>query len=153
MMKYITAVAAGPALALGIAAATMAPAASASPASSAPHLRGGSESSTIRPSYFNPIVNDGAATVVKLRWTKWSTTARGTGGFFTHTCDPNCAEGKTRDFPVKVTAWRIRGGDYTRFQYHFTQNIPGKPWWNSPRLPRTWTIKYYNGDWHGKHLV
>jgi|HubBroStandDraft_3_1064219.scaffolds.fasta_scaffold288341_1 hypothetical protein len=152
-MRHFTAIAAGPLLTVGIAAAAITPAAPGASASSVPHLRGGSESSLVRPSYFNPIVNDGAATVVGLHWSRWSGTARGTGGFFTHNCMPNCAQGKTRDFPVRVSAWRVRHGDYTRFQYHFTRSIPGGQWWHGPRLPRTWTIQYSNGSWHGKHVV
>ena len=115
----------------------------ATAASLVPHLRGGSESSSVRPTYFNPIVNDGGNTVTRLRWSRWSGSAAGSGKFFTHNCKPSCGTGKTWLTPVRVTAWRVRHGDYTRFRYHFTRQPPrGFPW--------SWVMSYYAGRWHGK---
>ena len=72
----------------------------AAAASSAPHLRGGSGIQSVRPSYFNPIVNDGAATVIRLHWSRWSASAEERGKFFTHNCIPNCAQGRKWLTPV-----------------------------------------------------
>jgi hypothetical protein len=121
----------------------------AASASSAPRLRGANESSTVRPTRFNPIINDGAGTVIKLRWSDWAGAAHAKGEFYTHKCKPNCAQGGVKLWPVKVEAWRIRGGNYTRFQYHFRRGIPHGQWFHG-KLPRTWTIRYRNGQWRGK---
>jgi hypothetical protein len=98
---------------------------------SAAHLRG-CERGSVRPASFNPICNDGSYTVIHLRWAKWSGTADGSGQFYTH----------TRDYPVHVVAWRVRGDTYTRFRYQFTHRVPRG-------FPRSWTISYHDGRWHG----
>lgn len=54
-----------------------------------------------------------------------------------------CARGKVRLFDVNVRAWRIRHGHYTRFRYAFPRRVPRG-------LPRSWTIRYYAGRWHGR---
>jgi len=109
---------------------------------SSPHLIGCNESSSIRPTRYNPICNDGAGTVLKLHWSAWSRLAQGRGEFYTHTCVPNCAEGKVGLYDVNVWAWRIRGGDYTRLRYYFPHSVPRG-------FSRSWTIEYYSGRWHG----
>jgi hypothetical protein len=99
---------------------------------SAPHLQGCNESRSVRPARFNPICNDGSYTVIGLHWRTWSGTADGSGEFYTH----------QRDYPIQVAAWRPRNGSYTRFRYQFTHHAP-------PAFPRSWTIRYYSGRWHG----
>ncbi len=139
---------AGPAAAAVVAVGVMlagcaAAAAGAVGAAAAPHLVGCNESSSVRPDHYNPICNDGAWTVVHLRWSRWSGTARGTGKFYTHNCVPDCAHGKVRLYDVDVIAWRVRVGDYTRFRYDFTRSVPRT-------FPHSWTIRYYGGHWHGR---
>lgn len=104
----------------------------ASAATAAAHLRGCNESSSVRPARFNPVCNDGSYTVIGLHWPRWSGTAAGSGEFVTH----------HGNFGIRVMAWRVRHGHYTRFQYKFTRHVPRG-------FPRTWTIKYNSGHWHG----
>jgi len=124
-------------------AATTSPQAPAVVKAVAPHLVGCNESSSVRPTRYNPICNDGAGTVIRLHWSSWSASAAGKAEFYTHTCVPNCAKGKVRLYSVDVSASRVRGGDYTRFSYHFTHSVPSG-------FSRSWTIDYYNHSWHGK---
>jgi len=105
--------------------------AGAAPAA-APHLRGCNESSSVRPAWFNPVCNDGSYTVTGLHWRTWSGAAAGSGEFVT----------RHGNFGTRVTAWRVRHGHYTRFHYQFTHRVPRG-------FPRSWTIKYYAGRWHG----
>jgi hypothetical protein len=124
-------------------AATASPQAPAAKAA-APHLVGCNESSSVRPTRFNPICNDGADTVIDLHWSAWSgSAAKGTGKFYTNTCVPTCAKGKVRLYPVNVSAWRVRSDDYTRFRYSFPHSVPRG-------LSRSLTISYYAHHWHGK---
>jgi hypothetical protein len=58
------------------ATARAAPAARAVPA---PHLIGCDPSAPVRPAGYNPICNDGAYTVIRLHWSRWSASAAGTG--------------------------------------------------------------------------
>ncbi|HUJ05923.1 MAG TPA: hypothetical protein VLX31_07425 [Streptosporangiaceae bacterium] len=109
----------------------------------APHLVGCNESGPVRPVRYNPICNDGARTIIRLHWSNWSRSAAGAGRFYTNTCVPSCARGRVRLYDVTVSAWRVLGGDYTRFRYHFPHRIPRG-------LPRSWTISYYAGRWHGR---
>jgi hypothetical protein len=108
-----------------------------------PRLVGCNESGPVRPRYYNPICNDGNWTVIKLRWSRWSGTARGSGRFYTNNCVPSCAHGKVRLYDVDLSAWRVRAGHYTRLQYRFPHRKP-------PHFSRSWTIKYYAGRWHGR---
>jgi len=105
--------------------------AGAAPAAT-PHLRGCNESSSVRPAWFNPVCNDGLYTVTGLHWPMWSGTAAGSGEFATH----------HGNFGIRVMAWRVRHGDYTRFEYQITHHV-------RCGFPRSWTIKYYSGRWHG----
>jgi hypothetical protein len=77
-----------------------------SASASVPHLIGCNESGTVRPARFNPICNDGAGTVIKLRWSGWAGSAHGHGKFYTHICVPDCAHGKVRLYRVKVSELR-----------------------------------------------
>lgn len=133
-------------LAAGMIALTMT--ASTQPASAAPvrhaaHLIGCNESGPVKPGYYNPICNDGAWTVIKLHWSRWSASARGSGKFYTNTCVPDCQHGKVRLYDVDLSAWRVRAGHYTRLNYRFAHRKPRG-------FPRSWTIRYYAGRWHGK---
>jgi hypothetical protein len=140
------------ALALGLALALAPAAASAAAASpqavpakaAAPRLVGCNESSPVGPTRFNPICNDGAYTVIDLRWSAWSdSAAKGAGQFYTHSCVPTCAKGKVTLYPVNVSAWRVRSGDYTRFSYSFARSVPGG-------FSRSWAIDYNGHRWSGK---
>ena len=139
------------ALALGLALALAPAAASAATASAqaatatatAPRLVGCNESSPVRPTRFNPICNDGAYTVVDLRWSAWSGSAEGAGEFYTRSCVPTCAKGKVTLYPVRVSAWRVQSGDYTRFSYSFARSVPAG-------FSRSWTIDYNLRRWSGK---
>jgi hypothetical protein len=117
-------------------AATASPQQSA-PTASAPHLIGSNESSSVRPTRYNPISNDGAGTVIGLHWSSWAGSAKGSGKFYAHVA------GKARLYAVNVSAWRVRSGDYTRFRYSFPHSVPSG-------LSRSWVISYYAHRWHGK---
>jgi hypothetical protein len=132
------AVALTPAAALATSVSVQAPAAKAARA----HLVG-CDGSVVRPTVYNPICNDGAGSVIKLHWSRWSGSAAGRGEFFTHTCVPSCATGQVYLHRVDVTAWRVRHGDYTRFRYSFPHSVPRG-------FSRSWTIKYYFHHWHGR---
>jgi hypothetical protein len=132
------------ALALGLILAPAAAAASPRASAAAPRLVGCNESSPVRPTRFNPICNDGAYTVVDLRWSAWSdSAATGVGQFYTRSCAPTCATGKVTLYPVRVAAGRVRSCDYTRFSYSFTRGVPAG-------FSRTWTIDYNVRRWTGK---
>jgi opacity protein-like surface antigen len=140
------ALAVGLALALAPAAASAATASPQAPAAKAPapHLVGCNESGRVRPTRFNPICNDGAYTVVGLHWSAWSdSAARGAGEFYTRSCVPTCAKGTVKLYPVNVSAWRVRSGDYTRFSYSFTRGVPSG-------FSRSWTIDDNGGRWSGR---
>jgi hypothetical protein len=129
-------------------AAALAPAAAlavpaAADAMAAPHLIGCHPSESVRPSSFNPICNDGAGTAIKLRWSRWSGSAEGTGEFYTHSCVPDCAQGKVALYRVSLSAGRVRGSDYTRLRYSFPGRVP-------PGLSRSWVISYAGHQWHGQ---
>lgn len=57
-----------------------------------------------------------ANTLVKeLHWKNWgSPTATATGIGSWNDCTPDCASGKWKSAPVTISAYRIRGGHYTR---------------------------------------
>jgi hypothetical protein len=100
--------------------------------------------STVRPSVYSPICNDGEWSVVAVHWSSWGGgTARGSGLFLVHDCAPNCGQGKVTLYPVDLTASRVQGGDYTRLAYFFPHRVP-------KGFPRGWTITYYRGSWHGR---
>jgi hypothetical protein len=103
----------------------------------------GCETARVRPSWFNPICNDGSGSVLRLHWSRWSGSADGRGQFFMHICSPNCAQGKVTLYPVRVSAWRVRNGVYTRFGYTFLRAVPAG-------FARSWTIAWYAGTWHGR---
>jgi hypothetical protein len=144
-LAIAAALAAGLTVALAPAAAFAAPAfpQAAAAKAPAPRLVGCSESSSVRPTRFNPICNNGAYTVVDLRWSAWSDAATGAGEFYTHSCVPTCAKGKVTLYPVNVSASRVRSGDYTRFSYSFTRGVPRG-------FSRSWTIDYNGRDWSGQ---
>jgi hypothetical protein len=119
-----------------------APASAVAAARPVPHLVGCNETSKVRPRVFNPVCDDGRGTVLRLHWSRWSLSARGRGWFYTNNCVPSCARGRVRLYDVRVTAWRVRRGDYTRFHYHFTRRVPHG-------LPRHWTMRYSGGMWRG----
>jgi hypothetical protein len=127
--------------ALACAAALIPAAALAAPAP--PHLIGCDPAASVRPSSYNPICNDGAGTVIKLRWSRWSRSAAGHGEFYTHSCVPNCAQGKVRLYRVDLSARRVQGGHYTRLRYFFPGSVPSG-------LSRSETIAYFGHQWHGK---
>ena len=123
------------------AAALAAPAAAS--AAAAPHLIGCQPADSVRPSSFNPICNDGEGTAIRLHWSRWSGSAAGRGEFYTHSCVPDCAQGKVTLYRVSLSAGRVRGGDYTRLRYSFPGRVPAG-------LSRSWVISYSGHQWHGK---
>ncbi|HEV2375422.1 MAG TPA: hypothetical protein VGS19_25080 [Streptosporangiaceae bacterium] len=128
-MRKVIGTAALAAVMMGGALAGAGTAAAAAPV---PRLRGCNESSLVRPTWFNPICNDGSYTVQSLHWAEWSAAANGSGQFYTH----------KGDYPINVMAWRWHRCNYTRFRYQFTRHVPAG-------FPRSWTIRYYSGRWHG----
>jgi hypothetical protein len=99
--------------------------------------------SAVRPSVYNPICNDGAGTVIGLHWSSWGASAAGHGQFFTHRCVPDCALGSITLYPVDVSAWRVQGDHYTRFEYRFTHRVPAG-------YSREWVLSFSGGRWHGR---
>ena len=73
---------------------------------------------------------DGAFRVVKLHWSKWTRkTAVGRGTGKVNTCEPSCAEGKFKSYPVKLkagkpTACPTNGRQFTRLTWTFTDTKP-----------------------------
>jgi hypothetical protein len=73
---------------------------------------------------------DGAFRIVKLKWTTWTRkTAVGNGTAKIRTCDPSCAEGKTKSYKVKLTASKpvacSRGNrQFLRLTYSFPDRKP-----------------------------
>jgi hypothetical protein len=50
---------------------------------------------------------DGTVKVTKLKWSSWSSTsAQASGVYEVNKCDPDCAAGHARSFPVKITLSR-----------------------------------------------
>jgi hypothetical protein len=85
-----------------------------------------------------------SAAALALRWSAWSdSAAKGAGQFYTRSCVPTCAEGTVKRYPVNVSAWRVRSGDYTRFSYSFTRGVPSG-------FSRSWTIDDNGGRWSGR---
>jgi hypothetical protein len=129
------------AAALAPAAALAAPA--TADAAAVPHLIGCRPAAAVRPASYNPICNDGAGTVTKLHWSRWSGTAAGTGEFYTHSCVPSCAQGKVTLYRVSLATSRVRGGGYTRLRYTFPGRVPAG-------LSRSLVITYSGHQWHGQ---
>jgi hypothetical protein len=123
----------------GILTAGAAPVA-ALPAQASPRLAGCS-GHVLRPADYSPVCNGGDGTLIKLRWSSWGGTASGTGQFLGHQCVPMCAYGALTLYPVDVSAWRVQGGVYTRFEYRFTGKTP-------LGLARDWILTYSGGLWH-----
>jgi hypothetical protein len=125
----------------GILTAGAAPVA-ALPAQASPRLAGCS-GHLLRPSDYSPACNGRDGTFTKVHWSSWGATASGTALYSSaRQCVPMCAYGTFTLYPVDVSAWRIQGGVYTRFEYRFTGKSP-------MGLARDWVLSYSGGLWHG----
>jgi hypothetical protein len=71
----------------------------------------------------------------QLVWSDWGAAqARATGILSVNTCDPSCAAGNREEFPVQLTADRLRDCDYGKPQYtHVSYTFPAE----SPFEPGT----------------
>ena len=73
---------------------------------------------------------DGAFRIVKLKWSTWKQSgAAGHGTAKVNTCTPNCAQGKFKSYPVKLTADKpgaCPSGKraFERLTYTFTDTKP-----------------------------
>jgi hypothetical protein len=82
-------------------------------------------SKVARPRAYVLACGDGNTSLVRLRWRDWgSATAHASGAIGVNLCEPDCADGKVREFPVTVTASQRRTGRYTRLVIHFTGARP-----------------------------
>ena len=69
---------------------------------------------------------DGGVIAHDLVWSNWGAEqAHATGQFSVNTCDPDCASGGREEYPVELTAERLRDCDYGKPQY--TRVIYGFP--------------------------
>ena len=67
-----------------------------------------------------------------IDWSSWTATeARGRGTALVNDCEPNCAEGTFRRFPIRLRAFRPRmtggcvpGSLFTRLAWRFPQSKP-----------------------------
>lgn len=90
------------------------------------------------PLTFDTSCADGAAELRKLHWRNWgSATATATGVMNVNLCEPNCAQGRTRSYPVKVVVSRIKHGEAAQFyrsmKVTYTKAVP-------PGFHRTETV-------------
>ncbi len=74
---------------------------------------------------------DGGFRVVKLKWSAWTrTSATGSGTAKVNTCDPNCAGGKFKSYPVTLTLSKQRKTctngktEFARLKYAFPGKFP-----------------------------
>jgi len=80
---------------------------------------------------------DGNFWAEQLNWRGWGdASAEAAGMAASNTCEPSCAEGAFRFYPVRLVASELRecaGGrrQYTRVEYEFTAESPYPP--DSPR--------------------
>ncbi|HTU74731.1 MAG TPA: hypothetical protein VMG38_14550 [Trebonia sp.] len=87
-------------------------AAATAPAATAPAylLLTCSDQGQTEPSSFIMTCADAGMRLEGLRWTTWSSHfASAYGTFSENDCEPNCASGHVRDYPVVVTAWGSKG--------------------------------------------
>ena len=77
---------------------------------------------------------DANASLSSLTWTDWGdATAYATGVAKWNDCTPTCVDGKWKQQPVTVWAWRVENGQYTRLSS------------SDPKLLSTITLSSYPG--------
>jgi hypothetical protein len=114
------------ALAVGLLAVFVASAAGASHTL----LPGCGDTASYKPKSVIIACGDGAFRIVKLDWSSWKKrSATGQGTAKVNTCEPNCAAGKFKSYPVKLTADKpdaCPNGKraFSRLTYTFTDKKP-----------------------------
>ena len=89
---------------------------------------GGTDHARYKPSSVIITCGDGGFRVVKLKWSAWTaTSASGAGTAKVNTCDPTCAQGSFKSYPVELTLSRPKNcpvgkREFARLKYSF----PGK---------------------------
>ena len=102
------------------------------PAGAATHVRlaGCGDKPAYKPKSVIIACGDGAFRAEKLKWPTWTRkTAVGNGTARVNTCSPNCAQGKFKSYPVKLTADKPvkcpkNGRQFTRLTYTFPHKKP-----------------------------
>jgi hypothetical protein len=94
-----------------------------------------------KPTQITVACADGTVRVSKLKWTSWSSTqAKATGVYQINRCNPDCATGHTRSYPVTITLSRPKACPgrkhkaFGRLSYAFGAKRP-KPIPNHVSLP------------------
>jgi hypothetical protein len=95
-----------------------------------------------RPKQMTLTCADANTGLSKLKWSSFGgTSAKGSGTFYTNTCEPNCASGKTVRYPVTVAASAPRGCKaglrvYGKLQLKFTGKVP-----SSVASQKNWALR------------
>jgi hypothetical protein len=102
------------------------------PATATTHVRlaGCGDKPAYKPKRVIIACGDGAFRVHGLKWSTWTRkTAIGNGTADVLSCNPSCAEGKFKSYPIKLTADRAKacpknGRQFTRLTYSFKNKKP-----------------------------
>ncbi len=79
----------------------------------------------VKPSSYVLFCGDANEALARLHWTTWTATdAAATGVAEANTCEPSCAAGKLKEYPVTVSATRVRSGHFTRLAVTFPSSHP-----------------------------
>lgn len=96
---------------------------------------------TYKPKQITVACGDGTVRVSKLKWTSWSSTqAKASGVYQVNKCNPDCASGATKSFPVTITLSRPKSCSgrkhkaFGRLSYTFGSKHP-KPTPQGTSLP------------------
>ncbi|MGL3805171.1 hypothetical protein ACSYDW_03665 [Paeniglutamicibacter sp. R2-26] len=113
-----------------IAVADSAPQA-ARPAGDAAYLLDCSLNAVSQPSTYSLLCGNGTYALDDLRWESWgSEGARATGTYFEKECDPNCAQGMLKGYPVRVEADEARNAGTAVVYGRLTVRFEGaRPEW------------------------
>jgi hypothetical protein len=66
-------------------------------------------SEQFKPKRITLACGDAGTWLAKLNWSSWSgTSASGAGTYNVNTCTPDCAAGKSKSYPVKVTLSKVK---------------------------------------------
>ena len=78
---------------------------------------GDCQTNEYKPKSIQPFCADAGMPITKIRWTQYGAkTAKGRGTAAVNDCEPNCAAGKSRSYPVRVKLSRVRQcGDVPQF--------------------------------------
>jgi hypothetical protein len=76
------------------------------------------EKQVYKPSAITVFCGDSGVVIQKIKYSSYGAkTAAGTGTAVVNLCDPNCAAGKTKNYPVKFTLSKVKQcGDSYQFQ-------------------------------------